>query len=774
MQSQREGGTPTCATWPWLFQSWRADTVTPAALQGRGDDTVLLDVRNRRECAIGRFDCAVTPPTTTFAQYPRWLEQNKEMLRDKKVILYCTGGIRCEKTAAWIRSETSAVSVGHLQGGIHRYLEEFGVDGVWKGKNFVFDQRQSVDGSGSSDVATDLGPELTVGRCEGPCGCRHDVFEPGAVCCVCREPVLICPECRAGLTTPTGSLHCADHSDLKDCYFSDLGAYGVDALAAQRLGLRRLLAAVAEGKQWKNRRGTLGNQIARVSAELDARAGRHRHGHAAATVAVPIGGGGCRSCGAPDCTGGCWGFFGRGRLKASATTTRVAAGPVAATEWWSLIISPDSTARPGESVDGAAGRPWHLRLHKTAKLEDSKTPRQRFQEDSNTRDRSSPREVVAEAPHRRPSGGKPAGGRPSRGQRQARQARRDVQMAEEEELRAPPHLHRNSSGLRSPPPTTRVIETVAKGRWVGKPILGTCAAHFRAYGGEELWRKRLLAGLLTLNGRPAGAAEVFEGGQTVRHTVHWHEAPVLVPAAIAFTRHRLTAAELLEHHDDGEDVQPGELWAVHKPATVPTHACGAYWLNSLTNLLEAQSALPARTLVPCHRLDRLTSGLVVCATSPAAANWARTRMEAKNEDGQPGLCRKTYLAKVHGAFPPTAAAAAVAWGGGGPAGAVWGSVVEGIRWRHTVHDFATCGWAVNPAAAASGDDCEEEDDALFEGGGGGSGLLSVECEMGMVDMDAKRRGPLATTAGGKPARSVFVVDGYDAVRCRSTPGDPGC
>ena len=194
---------------------------------------------------------------------------------------------------------------------------------------------------------------------------------------------------------------------------------------------------------------------------------------------------------------------------------------------------------------------------------------------------------------------------------------------------------------------------------------------------------------------------------------------------------------------------------MEKPATVPTHACGAYFLNSLTLLVEAQEHLPPRTLVPCHRLDRLTSGLVVCATSAAAANWARGRMER-------GACRKTYLAKVQGAFPAARGEALSAWGA---------AAADGDRsaWRHADHSFATWRWE-----EGGGD---RDTDALFEGGEAGGGLVVVDCAMGMVDMDsAFRRGPLREADGGKAARSLFVCVRRDAragtslLRCRPVTG----
>ena len=146
-----------------------------------------------------------------------------------QVLMYCTGGIRCEKTSAFIRQTTGATSVHHLKGGIHRYLEAYGADGHWLGKNFVFDRRQSVDGGGKADLDTPLPDALVVGRCYS-CDAPHDRFTPDAVCAVCREPVLICPPCRA--LPAHVELHCDMHADLRGCYFNDLRRF--DAAQLQR------------------------------------------------------------------------------------------------------------------------------------------------------------------------------------------------------------------------------------------------------------------------------------------------------------------------------------------------------------------------------------------------------------------------------------------------------------------------------------------------------------------------------------------------------------
>ena len=67
------------------------------------NDTILIDCRNHKEFAVGHFDSAIDPNTKIFAQFPRWVQENKSALKDKKVLMYCTGGIRCEKASALVR-----------------------------------------------------------------------------------------------------------------------------------------------------------------------------------------------------------------------------------------------------------------------------------------------------------------------------------------------------------------------------------------------------------------------------------------------------------------------------------------------------------------------------------------------------------------------------------------------------------------------------------------------------------------------------------------------
>ena len=107
-------------------------------------DTILIDTRNDYEVAIGTFKNAVNPKTTTFREFPAWAEQNLDKTKHKKVAMFCTGGIRCEKSTAYLK-EQGFDEVYHLDGGILKYLEEVPQESsLWQGECFVFDQRVAV------------------------------------------------------------------------------------------------------------------------------------------------------------------------------------------------------------------------------------------------------------------------------------------------------------------------------------------------------------------------------------------------------------------------------------------------------------------------------------------------------------------------------------------------------------------------------------------------------------------------------------------------------
>ncbi|PXF29637.1 hypothetical protein WH50_19695 [Pokkaliibacter plantistimulans] len=108
-------------------------------------DVLLVDTRNDYEVQIGTFKGAINPMTETFREFPEYVKQNLDPGKHKKVAMFCTGGIRCEKSTAYLK-EQGFEEVYHLEGGILKYLEEVPeADTLWEGECFVFDNRVAVN-----------------------------------------------------------------------------------------------------------------------------------------------------------------------------------------------------------------------------------------------------------------------------------------------------------------------------------------------------------------------------------------------------------------------------------------------------------------------------------------------------------------------------------------------------------------------------------------------------------------------------------------------------
>lgn len=110
--------------------------------------TIVIDTRNDYEVAIGTFQRAIDPQTASFRDFPAWFRAQRDKLlgqgQPPKVAMFCTGGIRCEKSTAFLKAE-GVEQVYHLKGGILKYLEDVRAeDSLWQGECFVFDQRVSV------------------------------------------------------------------------------------------------------------------------------------------------------------------------------------------------------------------------------------------------------------------------------------------------------------------------------------------------------------------------------------------------------------------------------------------------------------------------------------------------------------------------------------------------------------------------------------------------------------------------------------------------------
>ena len=107
-------------------------------------DVAVIDTRNDYEVSIGTFEGAVDPQTASFRDFPKWWEENRDRFHNKRIAMFCTGGIRCEKSTAFLKGQ-GVEDVFHLKGGILKYLEHTPPEeSLWEGECFVFDERVSV------------------------------------------------------------------------------------------------------------------------------------------------------------------------------------------------------------------------------------------------------------------------------------------------------------------------------------------------------------------------------------------------------------------------------------------------------------------------------------------------------------------------------------------------------------------------------------------------------------------------------------------------------
>ena len=154
------------------------------------EDVAVIDTRNDFEVAIGSFDGAIDPQTTSFSDFPGWWEANRHAFAGKKVAMFCTGGIRCEKSTNYLLGQGHN-EVYHLKGGILKYLETVRPEAsAWRGSCFVFDARVSV------------GHGLEQGR----------YF----LCHACRRPILPEDRARPGFEEGVSCHLCVDETSPSD------------------------------------------------------------------------------------------------------------------------------------------------------------------------------------------------------------------------------------------------------------------------------------------------------------------------------------------------------------------------------------------------------------------------------------------------------------------------------------------------------------------------------------------------------------------------------
>ncbi|HSX19826.1 MAG TPA: rhodanese-related sulfurtransferase, partial [Gammaproteobacteria bacterium] len=147
-------------------------------------DVILVDTRNDYEVGIGTFKNAINPHTNTFREFPQFVQNNLQDAKNKKIAMFCTGGIRCEKSTSYLLQQ-GFKNVFHLKGGILKYLEEVPPEeSLWEGECFVFDNRVAVNN------------ELAPGEYDQCHGCRNPLsvedresplYSPGVHCPHCYD-----------------------------------------------------------------------------------------------------------------------------------------------------------------------------------------------------------------------------------------------------------------------------------------------------------------------------------------------------------------------------------------------------------------------------------------------------------------------------------------------------------------------------------------------------------------------------------------------------------
>jgi len=191
------------------------------------DNTVVVDVRNHYEAVLGRFDGQqlqqskkeeesrsaeyIDPRMRKSTDFTTWLSkpETKQKLENKTVLMYCTGGIRCERASAYLKKEMGSEVEGiyQLKGGIERYLKAFPDGGFWRGSNFVFDKREAVsaaekDGCGGvirkdkkkKNQREAKSKDDDLSKCVA-CGVFWDRYVGKKKCFTCGVPVLLCDKC---------------------------------------------------------------------------------------------------------------------------------------------------------------------------------------------------------------------------------------------------------------------------------------------------------------------------------------------------------------------------------------------------------------------------------------------------------------------------------------------------------------------------------------------------------------------------------------------------
>lgn len=190
-------------------------------------EVTLVDTRNYYETSIGTFKGAIDPETTTFREFPEYVKNHLDPEKNKKVAMFCTGGIRCEKSTAYLK-EQGFEEVYHLKGGILKYLEEVPQENSqWEGECFVFDNRVAVN------------HDLEKGSYDQCFACRHPITEEDKQSEL-YEPGISCPRCH-DLQTPEQNQRFAERQkQMQLAHEQEIEHIGAESPSSQRAREHRL------------------------------------------------------------------------------------------------------------------------------------------------------------------------------------------------------------------------------------------------------------------------------------------------------------------------------------------------------------------------------------------------------------------------------------------------------------------------------------------------------------------------------------------------------
>jgi UPF0176 protein len=150
-------------------------------LINKNENIVLFDTRNHYESRIGKFEGAITPDIKTSRDFEKYFNDNKDIFKDKEVVMYCTGGVRCERISILLENTGVAKSVSHLKNGICNYTEKY-PDGFFRGRNYVFDDRISIKIN-----------DTVLTNCD-VCNIKCDIYN-NCLNAICNKHYICCDDC---------------------------------------------------------------------------------------------------------------------------------------------------------------------------------------------------------------------------------------------------------------------------------------------------------------------------------------------------------------------------------------------------------------------------------------------------------------------------------------------------------------------------------------------------------------------------------------------------